>query len=66
MTDIAPDTLRQIRLAEVHATSRQAKMKWLYARGWRRMHGDWENSRRERATFADAIALAVQAELEDS
>jgi hypothetical protein len=44
MTDIAPDTLKQIRAAQVLAWSHDQKIKYLKSRGWRRVVGNrWQS-----------------------
>ena len=68
MTDIAADTLKQIRTAEVLAWSRERKTVYLATNGWRKVSKNrWEHRRSGvSASLAHAALLQAMADLEES
>jgi hypothetical protein len=67
LIDDTSDTLRQVRSAKVQTMSRDQKVQYLRAKGWRRLQGNrWQSRNGIAASFGAAVTTQLLADLERS
>jgi hypothetical protein len=67
VTDDTSDTLKQVRAAAVQTMSRDQKVGYLKAHGWRRADGNrWQSRNGIAASFGAAVITQLLADLEKS